>query len=95
MSMHTPGAPGRGDVSVKVHDGRKDRDPDLVDPKTGLGELLVQFMAAVPFRVGDQVAGHQHRRRLSHLAGVQLPSADPARGPSLTLYVLSVTCTSC
>lgn len=53
--MQTPGAPGRGDVSVKVHDGRKTRDPDLVDPKTGLGELLVQFMAAVPFRVGDQV----------------------------------------
>jgi hypothetical protein len=56
MSMHTPGSPGRGDVSVKVHDGRKNRNPDLIDPKTGLGELLVQFMAAVPFRVGDQVA---------------------------------------
>jgi hypothetical protein len=38
-----------------VHIRREHRDPDLVDPKTGLGELLVQFMAAVPFRVGDQV----------------------------------------
>ncbi len=53
MPMTTPGARGRDGVSVSVHDGRAQRDLEQVDPATGLGQLLVTFAAAVPFRVGD------------------------------------------
>ena len=53
MSMTVPGSSGRDAVAVTVHDGRSFRDPDKVDPRTGLGEVLVQFSSAVPFRTGD------------------------------------------
>ena len=53
--MTTPGAPGRDAVAVTVHDGRRSRDPERVDPRTELGELLVKFTAAVPYRVGDLI----------------------------------------
>jgi hypothetical protein len=53
--MRTPGEPGRDAVGVTVHDGRSTRDPELVDPRTGLGEVLARFRAAVPFRVGDPI----------------------------------------
>jgi hypothetical protein len=40
---------------VTVHDGRSSRDPDLVDARTGLGEVLARFQSAVPYRTGDLV----------------------------------------
>jgi hypothetical protein len=55
MSMMTPGAGSRGAVTVTVHDGRRTRDPERVDPKSGLGEVLARFEAALPFRVGDPI----------------------------------------
>jgi hypothetical protein len=42
-------------VAVTVHDGRSSRDEALVDPSTRLGETLVRFQAATPFRVGDSL----------------------------------------
>lgn len=55
MSRFTPGPSGRDSVIVTVHDGRSSRDQDLVDPKTGLGAVLVRFQAATPFRTGDSI----------------------------------------
>lgn len=55
MSMTTPGAAGRDGVQVTVHDGRSFRDVELVDERTGLGEVLAQFRSATLFRVGDMV----------------------------------------
>jgi len=55
VSRFTPGPSGRDAVTVTVHDGRSTRDQDLVDPRTGLGALLVRFQAATPFRTGDQL----------------------------------------
>jgi len=40
-------------VTVTVHDGRSSRDQALVNPRTGLGAILVSFQAATPFRIGD------------------------------------------
>jgi hypothetical protein len=53
VSRFVPGPSGRDAVTVTVHDGRSGRDQALVDPKTGLGEILVRFQAAVPLRIGD------------------------------------------
>jgi hypothetical protein len=55
VSRFTPGASGRDAVAVTVRDGRSSRDEALVDPKTGLGDVLVRFRAATPFRVGDSL----------------------------------------
>jgi hypothetical protein len=55
MSMTVPGNSGRDAVDVTVHDGRSFRDPDKVDPRTGLGDVLVTFTSAVPYRVGDSL----------------------------------------
>lgn len=55
MSMLSPGSSGRDAVAVVVHDGRSFRDPDKVDPRTGLGEELARFDAAVPYRIGDVI----------------------------------------
>ena len=55
MSMLTPGASGRDAVAVTVHDGRSTRDPAKVDERTGLGEELARFSAAVPYRIGDMI----------------------------------------
>jgi hypothetical protein len=53
--MVSPGSSGRDAVMVTVHDGRSTRDPAKVDARTGLGEELVRFSAAVPFRIGDLI----------------------------------------
>ncbi|HYZ67090.1 MAG TPA: hypothetical protein VE666_04660 [Mycobacterium sp.] len=53
MSRFAPGPSGPDAVVVTVHDGRGGRDEALVDPNTGLGEVLVRFQAATPFRIGD------------------------------------------
>jgi hypothetical protein len=55
VSRFAPGPSGRDAVTVTVHDGRSRRDQALVDPDTGLGDVLVRFRAAVPFRLGDQL----------------------------------------
>jgi hypothetical protein len=55
VSRFAPGAGGRDAVTVTVHDGRSSRDEALVDPQTSLGEVLVRFQAATPFRVGDSL----------------------------------------
>jgi hypothetical protein len=55
MPMTVPGGAGRDAVAVTVHDGRSSRDAELVDPRSGLGEVLVRFNAAVPYRIGDTV----------------------------------------
>lgn len=55
MSRFAPGASGRDVVTVTVHDGRSSRDETLVDPDTRLGNVLVRFQAASPFRVGDSL----------------------------------------
>jgi hypothetical protein len=55
MPMTVPGGAGRDAVAVTVHDGRSSRDAELVDPRTGLGEVLTRFNAAVPYRIGDVV----------------------------------------
>jgi hypothetical protein len=53
VSRFAPGARGRDAVTVTVHDGRSSRDEALVNPKTGLGAVLVRFQEATPFRVGE------------------------------------------
>jgi hypothetical protein len=53
VSRFAPGPSGRDAVTVTVHDGRSSRDQALVDPRTGLGAILVSFQAATPFRIGD------------------------------------------
>ncbi len=55
MSRFAPGPSGRDAVTVTVRDGRSSRDETLVDPKSGLGAVLVRFQAATPFRIGDQL----------------------------------------
>jgi hypothetical protein len=55
MSMTVPGASGRDGVSVTVRDGRSTRDAERVDPRGGLGEVLVRFHSAVPYRAGDTI----------------------------------------
>jgi hypothetical protein len=53
VSRFAPGARGSDAVTVTVHDGRSSRDESFVDPSTRLGEVLVRFQAATPFRIGD------------------------------------------
>jgi hypothetical protein len=42
-------------ITVRVHDGRAGRDPQLVDAETNQGELLLTFSSTRPYNLEDRL----------------------------------------